>query len=139
MDCVAWPQQSRSGPPLALLGTEWLAAGWPDLRRPPLHDTAVATTGADVVGNLSDSVAGDRGVCPLSTATERKPIQRNSAAHLLFRYLYSLAFPCRAQRLLALGVAPLRQCLFHHLDSRQNYKHVSAYGRVNGRAPRNET
>src|SRR2546430_11058939 len=51
---------------------------------------------------------------------------------------YSLAFPFRAKRLLELGVDPLRRFLFHHWDSRQNYEHVSAYARVNGRPPRNE-
>ncbi len=64
------------------------------------------------------------------------------AGVIAFHFLgtwYSLAFPFRAKRLLELGVDPLRQFLFHHLDSRQNYKHVSAYARVNGRPPRNET
>jgi len=33
----------------------------------------------------------------------------------------------------------LRRFLFHHLDSRQSYRHVSTYARVNGKPPRNET
>src|SRR5437667_6545324 len=64
------------------------------------------------------------------------------AGVIAFHFLgtwYSLAFPFRAKRLLELGVDPLRRFLFHHLDSRQNYQHVSAYALVNGRPPRNET
>lgn len=52
---------------------------------------------------------------------------------------YSLAFPMQAKRLLEVGVDPLRRFLFHHWESRQAYRHVSAYARVNGRPPRNET
>lgn len=52
---------------------------------------------------------------------------------------YSLASPFRAKRLLEIGVDPLRRLLFHHWDSRQNYRHVSPYARVNGHPPRNET
>jgi DMSO/TMAO reductase YedYZ molybdopterin-dependent catalytic subunit len=40
---------------------------------------------------------------------------------------------------LELGVGPLRRFLFHHWDSRQKYERVSAYARVNGRPPRNQT
>jgi methionine sulfoxide reductase catalytic subunit len=52
---------------------------------------------------------------------------------------YSLASPIQAKRLLEIGVDPLRRLLFHHWHSRQDYRHVSAYARVNGRSPRNET
>ncbi len=52
---------------------------------------------------------------------------------------YSLASPFRAKRLLEIGVDPLRRLLFHHWDSRQNYRHVSPFARVNGHPPRNET
>jgi methionine sulfoxide reductase catalytic subunit len=51
---------------------------------------------------------------------------------------YSLASPTSAKRLLEIGVDPLRRLLFHHWDSRQDHRHVSAYARVNGRPPRNE-
>mgnify|MGYP001795720693 CR=1 FL=1 len=52
---------------------------------------------------------------------------------------YSLASPLRAKSLLEIGVDPLRRLLFHHWDSRQNYRHVSSFARVNGHPPRNET
>ena len=51
---------------------------------------------------------------------------------------YSLASPTQAKRLLEIGVDPLRRLLFHHWDSRQDYRHVSVYARINGRPPRNE-
>lgn len=52
---------------------------------------------------------------------------------------YSLSAPSQAKRLLEIGVDPLRRFLFQHWDSRQNYSHVSANARINGRPPRNET
>jgi sulfoxide reductase catalytic subunit YedY len=52
---------------------------------------------------------------------------------------YSLVSPTQAKWLLEIGVDPLKRFLFHHWDSRQDYRHVSAYARVNGRPPRNET
>lgn len=52
---------------------------------------------------------------------------------------YSLASPFRAKKLLEIGIDPLQRLLFHHWDSRQNYRHVSRYARVNGHPPRNET
>jgi sulfoxide reductase catalytic subunit YedY len=33
----------------------------------------------------------------------------------------------------------LRRLLFHHWHSRQDYRHLSEYARINGRPPRNET
>ena len=52
---------------------------------------------------------------------------------------YSLSAPLQAKRLLEIGVDSLRRLLFHHWDSRQDYSHASAYARINGRPPRNET
>src|SRR6266516_19633 len=52
---------------------------------------------------------------------------------------YSLASPTQAKRLLEMGVDPLQRLLFHHWDSRQAYRHVSAYARVNGETPRNDS
>ena len=51
---------------------------------------------------------------------------------------YSLVSPSQAKRLLEIGVDPLRRLLFHHWDSRQEYRHISAYARTNGKPPRNE-
>ncbi len=51
---------------------------------------------------------------------------------------YSLVSPSQAKRLLEIGVDPLRRLLFHHWDSRQEYRHISAYARINGKPPRNE-
>src|SRR6266487_6411060 len=52
---------------------------------------------------------------------------------------YSLSAPSQAKRLLEIGVDSLRRLLFHHWASRQDYSHASAYARINGRPPRNET
>ncbi len=52
---------------------------------------------------------------------------------------YSLSAPSQAKRLLEIGVDSLRRLLFHHWNSRQDYSHASAYARINGRPPRNET
>jgi DMSO/TMAO reductase YedYZ molybdopterin-dependent catalytic subunit len=51
---------------------------------------------------------------------------------------YSLVSSPQAKRLLEIGIDPLRRFLFHHWDSRQNYRHISAYARINGKPPRNE-
>ncbi len=62
------------------------------------------------------------------------------AAVIAFHFLatrYSLASPMQAKRLLEIGVDPLQRRLFHHWNSRQAYRHVSAYARVNGLPPRN--
>jgi DMSO/TMAO reductase YedYZ molybdopterin-dependent catalytic subunit len=64
------------------------------------------------------------------------------AAVIAFHFLgtwYSLASPSQTKRLLEIGVDSLRRLLFHHWDSRQVYSQVSAYARINGRPPRNET
>jgi len=45
----------------------------------------------------------------------------------------------QAKRLLEIGVDPLQRRLFHHWNSRQAYRHVSAYARVNGETPRNDS
>src|SRR5437773_10217732 len=92
MDRVAWRQQPGFGSSLALLGGERLAAGRIDLRHPAFHDTSVATPCANVMGHLPSGVAGCRGLPPFSTASRGKPVQRDSAAHLLFHYFHSLAF-----------------------------------------------
>src|SRR5204863_1808606 len=220
------------------LGGERLAAGRINLRHPAFHYTSVATPCANVTGHLPGGVAGCRGLPALSTASRGKPVQRDSAAHLLFHYFYSLAVsnsyrnhdvagagcavarfprilggrqaarslhfiglivftgfivvhislviahglqremakivlgdeaashalamtigalavaaviafhfwgtwyslvsPSQAKRLLEIGVDPLRRLLFHHWDSRQEYRHISAYARINGKPPRNE-
>jgi methionine sulfoxide reductase catalytic subunit len=52
---------------------------------------------------------------------------------------YSLASPSQAKRLLEIGIDSLRRLLFHHWESRQVYSHASAYARINGRPPRNES
>jgi len=51
---------------------------------------------------------------------------------------YSLVSPLLAKRLLEIGVSPLQRLLFHHWDSRQACRQISAYARVNGHPPRNE-
>jgi len=51
---------------------------------------------------------------------------------------YSLVSPSQAKRLLEIGIDSLRRFLFYHWDSRQNYRHISAYARINGKPPRNE-
>jgi methionine sulfoxide reductase catalytic subunit len=64
------------------------------------------------------------------------------AAVIGFHFLgtwYSLTAPFQAKRLLEIGVDPLRRLLFHHWDSRQSYRHISPYARVNGHPPRNES
>ncbi len=52
---------------------------------------------------------------------------------------YSLRHPSRAKKLLEIGIDRSLRLLFHHWPSRQNYREQSAYVRVNGRPPRNET
>jgi sulfoxide reductase catalytic subunit YedY len=52
---------------------------------------------------------------------------------------YSLSTPSQAKRLLEIGVDSLQRLFFHHWDSRQDYSHASAYTRINGRPPRNES
>lgn len=52
---------------------------------------------------------------------------------------YSLVSGPRAKCLLEIGVEPLRRLLFHHWDSRQEYRRVSVYARINGKPPHNET
>src|SRR5881409_303781 len=91
MDRVAWRQQPRFGASLAHLGGERLASGWFDLRHPAFYDTSVATPCANVMGHLPGGVAGRRGLLQFSTASRGKPVQCDSAAHLLFHYFHSLA------------------------------------------------
>lgn len=52
---------------------------------------------------------------------------------------YSLRYPTKIKRLLEIGVAPLWKFLFHHWSSRENFDHTSAYTRVNGKPPKNDT
>jgi len=51
---------------------------------------------------------------------------------------YSLVSPWQAKRLLEIGIDPLRRFLFRSWDSRQEYRHVSMFARVNGKPPRNQ-
>ena len=50
----------------------------------------------------------------------------------------SLHEPMQAKRFLEKGIDPLRKKLFHHWTSRQNYRKISPYIRVNGRPPQNK-
>jgi hypothetical protein len=51
----------------------------------------------------------------------------------------NLLFRCAQKGYQEIGAGLLRRFLFHHWDSRQNYRHVSTFARVNGHPPRNET
>src|ERR1044071_3353679 len=92
MDRIAWREQPRPGSSLALLGGEWLAAGWFHLHHSASYDSSVATPCANVMGHLPGSMSGCLGLLPFSTASRGKPVQCDSAAHVLLHYFYSLPF-----------------------------------------------
>src|SRR2546430_8868051 len=83
-------KQSWSGPSLALWGCEWMGAYRSHLHCASLRDVSVAQTGANIVGHPSRDVAGNHGLCPFSTTARWEPVQRHSAAHVLFRHSYSV-------------------------------------------------
>src|SRR6266540_2306404 len=92
---IAGQEQSRFGPSLALLGRDRLASGRFHLRRVAFHHASVATACADVMGDFSRSVGGNRHVSPFSATPSRESIQRDSAARLFLCHLRSVPFSNR--------------------------------------------